>query len=358
MKYTFLNNKKKLKPAIKFFEKNGFCVIENVIPKNKISTIKNEILKARKNNFDNFNIYKKLIKNKLNDQQLLNHKKLKVRKQRILGKPPKLVNEIVWMPEYAKYLSSNNITSFVKLILDEHVKIAQLHTKKATQNNILQKKIEIGEDPFGLPMVLKGNKNTREWHTDWPHDPWAYGGGLKEENIGCLKQPYPDMTMCIVMVWYLTDVGENTGGTFCVPKSHRFKKTPRGIKDNISTLSPLSNEIQIKAKAGSVFIQDSRLWHSPPVQTDKNRGDRIAVVNRWTPWWLATNDYAPEDRFNVVCKPISKREYQKLPNKLKPFMRHLCADLKEYIHPNILKRSLEAVRVQKKYYKKIASQIK
>ena len=154
------------------------------------------------------------------------------------------------------------------------------------------------------------------------------------------------------MVWYLTDVGENTGGTFCVPKSHKFKKTPRGEKDNISIFSPISNEIQINAKAGSVFIQDSRLWHSPPVQLDSSNGDRIAVVNRWTPWWLSINDYAPNDRFNVVCKPINKKEYQKLPKKLKPLMQHLCADLKEYIHPKILKRSSKSVEAHKKYFRK------
>tara|TARA_B110000285_G_C14729534_1_gene425792 strand:- start:196 stop:351 length:156 start_codon:yes stop_codon:yes gene_type:complete len=39
--------------------------------------------------------------------------------------------------------------------------------------------------------------------------------------------------------------------------------------------------------------------------------------------------------------------------KTKPFMRHLCADLKEYIHPKMVKRSLNAVKNQKKFYKKV-----
>ena len=351
--YTITSNPKKLKSASNFFKKNGFCVIENVIPKSKIETIKYEALNARINYSANLNRYKELLKKNLNDEQLLRHKKLQVRKHRIIGKHPKIVNEIVWMPNYARYLSSNFISSFVKEILGEHIKIAHLHTKKAPQINTIKKRIKISNDPFGLPRLINGNKKAREWHTDWPHDPWAYGGGVKGENIGCLKQPFPDITMCLVMIWYLTDVDENTGGTFCIPKSHKFKKTPRGAEDNISTVSPMLDEIQIKAKAGSVLIQDSRLWHSASCQLDNKKGERVAVVNRWTPWWLAINDYAPDNRFNIVCNPINKSEYKKLPKKTKPFMRHLCADLKEYIHPKMVNRSLKSVKNQKKFYKKV-----
>ena len=68
--------------------------------------------------------------------------------------------------------------------------------------------------------------------------------------------------------------------TFCVPKSHNFKKTPRGGGDNILTVSPMLNEIQIKAKAGSVLIQDSRLRHSALTQLDNKKGERVAAVNR------------------------------------------------------------------------------
>ena len=72
------------------------------------------------------------------------------------------------------------------------------------------------------------------------------------------------------------------------------------------------NEIQIKAKAGSVLIQDSRLRHSALTQLDNKKGERVAAVNRQTPWWLAINNYAPDSRFNMVCNPINKSEYKKL----------------------------------------------
>lgn len=351
--YIFSKNKKNLDKVINSFNNNGFCVIEDVIPKRKIESVKKEVLVAKRKNSENFNLYKKLLSQNLSDKDLLNHKKLKIRSQRIISKPPKLVNEIIWMPEYAKYLCDNFITSFVKRILDEHIKIIQLHTKISPQLDKIDNKVKLGKDPFGLPRILKGNENTREWHTDWPHDPWAYGGGVKGENIGCLKQPFPNLTMCIVMVWYLTDVDNEKGGTFCLPKSHKSNKNPRGIRDNIPLTMPLKDEIQIKAKAGSVLIQDSRLWHSVATQLNNKSGDRVAVVNRWAPWWLAADDYAPDSRFNVVCKPINKFEFKNLPKKLQPLMQHLCADLKEYLNEKLIKRSATSVKSKKKYYLQI-----
>ena len=48
----------------------------------------------------------------------------------------------------------------------------------------------------------------------------AYGGKNKNENIGCLKDPFPDITLGIVVMHYLTDA--RSGGTLVVPGSHKF----------------------------------------------------------------------------------------------------------------------------------------
>ena len=64
--------------------------------------------------------------------------------------------------------------------------------------------------------------------------------------------------------------------------------------------------MQVKSKAGSVFIQDSRLWHSSPLHNLSNM-DRVAVVSRWCPWWLSADEFAPKSRFNIACRPISKK---------------------------------------------------
>jgi ectoine hydroxylase-related dioxygenase (phytanoyl-CoA dioxygenase family) len=100
-------------------------------------------------------------------------------------------------------------------------------------------------------------------------------------------------------------------------------------------------EIQIEAEAGSVLIQDSRLWHSAPVNLSDHK--RVAVVNRWCPWWLSVDDYAPNSRFNNICRPLSKDDFINLPNELKPLMVHLCSEIPQYIQDSIIDRSIKAV---------------
>ena len=71
--------------------------------------------------------------------------------------------------------------------------------------------------------------------------------------------------MCLVMIWYLTDVDADSGGTWVVPWSHRDPRNPRGPVDNICVAAPISGELQVAAPAGSVYIQDSRSWHASPL---------------------------------------------------------------------------------------------
>ena len=40
--------------------------------------------------------------------------------------------------------------------------------------------------------------------------------------------------MGLSMVWYMTDVDEDSGGTFCVPGAHRATNNPRGPTDGIT----------------------------------------------------------------------------------------------------------------------------
>ena len=149
--------------------------------------------------------------------------------------------------------------------------------------------------------------------------------------------------MCIVIIFYLNDVDENSGGTWLVPGSHKDRRTPRSPTDNISITAPISGEMQVKAKAGSVLLQDSRLWHSSPLHnlSDKNR---VAVVSRWCPWWLSADEFAPKSRFNITCRPISRSEFNSLPSKLKPIMKHLCSKESNTIQKTVLRQSEYAVK--------------
>ena len=166
-------------------------------------------------------------------------------------------------------------------------------------------------------------------------------GGAANENVGAIRQPFPDVTMCLVIIFYLTDVDEKSGGTFAVPGSHKDHRNPRGPSDKITLTAPIPGEIQIKAKAGSVFIQDSRLWHSSPLH-NFGPNDRIAIVSRWCPWWLTINDFAPKSRFNNVCRPLNYKEFLALPKKLQPLMTHLCSEKIDTIQKPLLERSKAA----------------
>ena len=70
--------------------------------------------------------------------------------------------------------------------------------------------------------------------------------------------------------------------------------------------------------------------------------ERVAVVNRWCPWWLSVDDYAPGSRYNMVCRPLSHTEYLALPTELQPLMRHLCPDEPDAIQQPVLDRAKAA----------------
>ncbi len=341
----FLNNKKNMSNCVKFFKDYGFCLLDNVIPSNKIKQIRQEILSAQFKSSQNIKNIQKILRNKkIKENALLNNKKVFLRSVGKEGSPSKPVNDIIWMPKYSKYLSNLKLIQLVNNLLDDHIRIVQLHPKIISPSNKNHSSnVEIGNDNLGMPRLYKGPPGARDWHTDWPHDPSAYGGGNPNENIGFIRQPFPDVTMCVVIIFYLNDVDEKSGGTWVIPGSHKDKRTPRGPKDNITLTAPISGEMQVRSKAGSVFIQDSRLWHSSPLHNFSNK-DRVAVVSRWCPWWLSADEFAPKSRFNIVCRPISKKEYQSLPKNLQPLMKHLCSKEDNTIQKKVLDSSKAAVK--------------
>ena len=244
------------------------------------------------------------------------------------------------MPKYARHLANPVITAVARHVLDDHLRIAQLHTRFIEADNSDGSPGGFGGKEYRTKY--SGGKEAREWHTDWPHDLAAYGRDDPYLNVGCIRQPFPDIVMCLSMIWYLTDTDENSGGTWVVPGSHKDKRNPRGPSDGITCTAPIPGNIQMSAPAGSVFIQDSRLWHSSAMHNTSHT--RIAVVNRWCPWWLAVDDYAPGQTYNtnMVCRPLSLAEYQALPADLQPFMRHLCPAQRDTLQAPVLERAKEA----------------
>ena len=48
--------------CVKFFKDYGFCLLENVIPQNKIESIRQEIINASDTKFTKYKEYSKIIK--------------------------------------------------------------------------------------------------------------------------------------------------------------------------------------------------------------------------------------------------------------------------------------------------------
>lgn len=343
----FFKKDRKIKEKIKKkIDKYGFCVIENVLSKSIVNSLVKELKAANNKINENIQNIIDCEKRGIYADEIYKKKLAHLRLQKNKHRPPKAVHDLVWMPKFAKTIARSNILELIKIILDDHVRLSQFHSKIIKSNK--QKKV-FYLDTFKAPRTSGSDKNLRDWHTDWPHDPWG-GGITAKTNIGSIKEPFPDITMSLTLIWFLSDV-KKTGGTIIIPGSHKRKKSPRS--SNINLYKPLKNEIAISANSGSVLIQDSRLWHSPPPSSIEK--DRIAVVNRWSPWWMSINDYAYDCITNVICRPLSISEFKKMPKKLQPFMVHLVPDLKENLTNKIINRSYLSV---KKSIKKIKKKIK
>ena len=324
----------RLEGCVNSLARYGFCVVDNVIPRDQICDLKQEAEKAEKLVEKNSRQVVNGLKEGKSLDELAKTPGIELRPVRRVGYSPKIVNDIVWLPKYAKFLAHPSVTSIARAVLDDHLKIAQLHLRHIAAAS------EDG-DPGGFFGM--GRSDLRDWHTVWPHDLMSYGAGNPQTNVGSVRQPFPDVTLGLTMIWFLTDVDEDSGATYVVPGSHRDLRNPRGPNDGMSVTSPVSGDMQVTAKAGSVFIQDSRLWHASPMHNTDQK--RIAVVNRWSPWWIAVDDYAPGGVVNTVCRPLSQREYDALPEDLKPMMRHLCPTEKDTLQQLALDKA-EAAKKQ------------
>ena len=323
----------------------GFCVVDDVIPPDAVPGIRDEIDAAEATIAHNMAAIRELLEGSPDSKHSVPALKavldgapagVELRPVRRVGHPPKPPNDIVWLPRYAPYLAHPVISGVARRVLDDHLKIAQLHLRPIAATS--------GGAPGGFGLAkYRGRADTREWHTDWPHDLSAYGSNQPLHNAGCIRQPFPDVAMCLVMIWYLTDVDADSGATWVVPGSHRDARNPRGPGDGITVTAPIPGDMQVTAKAGAVFIQDSRTWHASAMHNLSGR-KRVAVVNRWCPWWLSVDDFAPGGVLNTVCRPLSLAEYRALPEDVQPFFRHVCPDVHDTLQQPVLDRAAAAAR--------------
>lgn len=222
------------------------------------------------------------------------------------------INPLARMPLFREWLAHPVVLDVARQMLDDHVRLAQINYR-------LIKGDDEDGTPGGVPWVKDRTPLRREWHTDWPHDLNAYGGDNAEQNAGAIRQPFPDVCMCLSMVWYLSETGPEAGGTWAVPGSHRDPRNPRGPADGINVAAPIPGELQCSAPPGSVFIQDTRTWHSSACW---GRMPRTAMVTRYAPWWLSVSEFG-----KVPSGYMPKEQYDECSAELQPLLAHLCDEV-------------------------------
>ncbi len=164
------------------------------------------------------------------------------------------------------------------------------------------------------------------WHADWPYN---------ATNASHIPAPYPDAVLHLSTIWMLTPFTVETGGTVVVPGSHRWPCNPAaGDMAEMDRDAPYPTERQIEGAAGSVLVYDSRLWHA--VASNRSARDRVALIVRYAPWWLNLNPTLigrPEHEAMVVetggknyeMMPLEREIFDRLPKEVKPLYRHWVA---------------------------------
>ena len=307
----------------------GFCVVERVIPEDQVSTVRQSVHRGRR-----------LLQQ---DREAERGKRLELERRNNpdaqLGsgpvRPPLAPDaelcDIARNETFAEYLAEPRVLQVAKAMLDTHVRILQTEVNKSSK-------------PAGEPLS-EAQLRRRGWHSDWPHDLTAYGPNSEEpwKHCGAIAQPFPDVCMALSTVWYLgpEDVTPYNGGTWIVPGSHKDPRNPRGPDDGIDEQAPIPGEFQVSAPAGSVFMQDTRIWHSGAINQSKH--ERTAVVCRYGPWWLSGNEFGNLHSGGHTLRTYVPREvYSRFSPQLKLLYRHLAEGEEDVLQPENQDKAVRA----------------
>ena len=307
----------------------GFCVIERVIPEGQVDRVRESVHRGRLLLQQD----REAERNRRLDLERGSNPDAQVGSDRV--RPPLAPNaelcDIARNETFAEYLAERRVLRVARAMLDTHIRILQTEVNKSSK-------------PVGEPLSEQQLRR-RGWHSDWPHDLSAYGPNSEEpwRHCGAVAQPFPDVCMALSTVWYLgpEDVTPYNGGTWIVPGSHKDPRNPRGPDDEIDERAPIPGEFQVSAPAGSVFMQDTRSWHSGAVnQSDQ---ERTAVVCRYGPWWLSGNEFGNLHSGGHTLRMYVPREvYARFSPELKLLYRHLAEGKEDVLQPENQHKAIRA----------------
>lgn len=256
--------------ALLHLQINGWCVVEDVIPDDKVVAIRESVEKT----VERHGTY-------AGTEGVGTRKGL-----------------LAFNQSFASYLADKRVLGIAEALFGVHVRIS------FTTAHI------------NYPGNVRG-----ALHADWP---------FNQQNAGHIPAPYPDAVMHLTTLWMLSPFTHETGATLVVPGSHRSPNNPSG-DNGVNPLEPYPTEMQATGDAGSVLILDSRTWHATaPNITDK---PRVGMAVRYAPWWLNLDVLMPgsDERARIVDETggkenevaaVSSAIYEELPADVKPLYRH------------------------------------
>ncbi len=267
-------------------ERDGFCVVEGVIPAGEVQAINAELLAALESNREP------------SEGELA---KTRSRGHRI-GTPgvavlKQAINEV---QSFAPYLADRRVLDIVEAFFGAWARIS------------------CTDCVANMPGNARGY-----WHADWPYN---------QTNASHIPAPYPDAVLHLSTIWMLTPFSAETGGTLVVPGSHRWPRNPAaGDMPEVDNEAVYPTERHVEGPAGSALVYDSRLWHA--VAANRSDQPRVALIVRYAPWWLNLDVFMPgsEERKMIVEEPgifgssypaVSREAYESLADEAKPLFRH------------------------------------
>lgn len=307
----------------------GFCVVERVIPEDRVGAVRDSVHEGRT----------QLQEVREAEREKRRELERSRRPDEELGDGPFLppvppdseLCDVARNEVFAEYLTESRVLRVARAMLDPHVRILQLEVNKSSR-------------PAG--PLTEEQLRRRGWHSDWPHDLTAYGPTEEApwKHCGAIAQPFPDVCMALSTVWYLgpEDVTPFNGGTWIVPGTHKDPRNPRGPDDGINENGPIPGEFQVSAPAGSVFMQDTRIWHSGA--TNQSEHERTAVVCRYGPWWLSGNEFCNLHSGGHALRTSVPREvYDRFSPDLQLLFRHLVDGEVDVMQPE---KQADAIRAR------------
>ena len=213
----------KIEETLRRLKIDGWCVVNDVIPKDVVGSIRRSVAKTA--GYDDNN-------------------------KGVMGVGAS-TGLIASDQSLAPHLADEKVAGVAEALFGPHVRIS-----------------------FTTAIINKPGNDRGGWHADWP---------FNQYNAGHIPAPYPDTVMHMTSIWMLSPFSPDTGGTLIVPGSHRSNNNPTG-GNGVDPNKKYPTEMQATGDPGSVLIFDSRLWHA--TATNNGTEPRVGVAVRYAPWWL------------------------------------------------------------------------